>query len=154
MILHNRGFAAAADGEVTDPSVWSEPTFDDDLRISYSRSVERVVRAFGADGVMERDFWLPRVDPTKLFPARQAISFHVLDYLVHGWDVAAALGRPVSFEPELVSAVQDIADREVPDGPRRRRPDASFLPPLPAPADATGLPLLLAALGRSPSWPD
>ena len=154
MTLENRGFAAAAGGETSDRTMWTEPTFDADLRADYTRSADLVLTAFGADGVLEGQFWLPRINDRVMFPARQAVSFHLLDSVVHTWDVAAALGRPVALADELVAASLDIAHREVPDGPRRHRPDASFAPPIPPPDDAPALDRLLAVLGRSPRWPD
>ncbi len=154
MILENRGFAAAADGERVDRTVWDDLTFDDDLRADYRRSVDRVVAAFGADGVLDRGFWLPKISHATLFPAPQAISFHLLDYVVHGWDVAAALGHPIEMAADLATVVLDIADREVPDIPRRQHPDASFRPPIPLGDDAPEQDRLLAVLGRSPRWPD
>jgi uncharacterized protein (TIGR03086 family) len=155
MISENRGFAAAAAGETSDRTVWDFRAQDgDDLRAEYARSADRVVAAFHADGVLDREFWLPLIIDTRTFPARQAISFHLLDYVVHGWDVAAALGHPVAFEDDLIEAAADIADREVPDTPRRENPNASFRPPLPVPASASAFDRMLAALGRSPAWPD
>lgn len=154
MINENRGFAAAADGETTDRTVWTSQDFDADLRGDYARSAERVVTAFGADGVLDRPFWLPRINDTVTFPARQAISFHLLDYVVHGWDVAVALGHPIAFADDLIEAVLDIAYREVPDGPRRLRPNAGFRPAIQVPDNASAQDRLLAALGRSPSWPN
>jgi uncharacterized protein (TIGR03086 family) len=154
MTLENRGFAAAADGETSDRTMWTERDFDADLRADYTRSADLVVTAFGADGVLERQFWLPRIDDRVTFLGRRAVNFHLLDYVVHTWDVAAALGRPVALADDLVAAALDIAHREVPDGPRRHRPEASFAPPVPTPDDARPLDRLLAVLGRSPSWPD
>jgi uncharacterized protein (TIGR03086 family) len=139
MTLENRGFAAS---------------FDPDLRADYARSADLVVTAFGAGGVLDREFWLPRIDDRVTFAARRAISFHLLDYVVHTWDVAAALGQPVTFTDDLVAAALDIAHREVPDGPRRHLPEASFAPPLPTPERASDFDRLLAVLGRSPRWPD
>jgi uncharacterized protein (TIGR03086 family) len=154
MTLENRGFAAAAGGETSDRTVWSERSFDADLRSDYTRSADLVVTAFGADGVLDRQFWLPRINDTMTFPGRRAVSFHLLDYVVHTWDVAAATGQPRALADDLVAAALDIAHREVPDGPRRHRPDASFAPPLPTPEGAPPFDRLLAVLGRSPSWPD
>src|SRR4051794_12530427 len=90
MVLENRGFAAAADGETSDRRVWTEREFLDDLRADYRVSVERVVESFGAPGVLDGEFWLPLINPAIRLPARQAVSFHLLDYVVHGWDVAVA----------------------------------------------------------------
>lgn len=154
MTSENRGFAAAADGETEDRSSWAFHPVDDDLRVDYARSAERVVSAFGGDGVLDRGFWLPLISDTMTFPARQAISFHLLDYVVHGWDVAAALGRPIAIEDDLVEAVLEIAAREVPDTPRRQHPDASFRPPAPVTDGASSQDRMLATLGRPPNWPN
>ena len=86
------------------------------------------------------------------FPARTAIGFHFVDYVVHGWDVAAAIGVPARFAPELLHSVLPYA-REVPDGGSRRTPGAAFRPGL-APTSTDPLAQILALLGRSPSWPD
>ena len=154
MILENRGFAAAADGEISDRRVWTEREFRDDLRADYWVSAERVVASFGAPGVLDGEFWLPLINPAIRLPARQAVSFHLLDYVVHGWDVAVAIGRPVQVPSDIVDAALDIALREVPDGPRRHRPTASFVPPVELAPDAPALDRMLAWLGRSPTWPD
>jgi uncharacterized protein (TIGR03086 family) len=154
MTLENRGFAAAAGGETSDRTVWTDRSFDADLRSDYIRSADLVLTAFGADGVLDRPFWLPRINDREPFAGRRAVSFHLLDYVVHTWDVAAASGQTVELDHDLVAAALEIAHREVPDGPRRHRPDASFAPPVPAPDDAPPFDRLLAVLGRSPHWPD
>ncbi|MFB9238215.1 TIGR03086 family metal-binding protein [Plantactinospora siamensis] len=150
MTLDNRGFAAAAGGERADTAVWSARDFGPDLRAEYARSAERVVAAFRSPAP---EFWLPRITPDTTFAADRAIGFHLLDYLAHGWDVAAATGRPVDYPADLVAAVQEIADRDVPNGPNRLRAGASFRPALPAQPDESALDHLLRTLGRSPSWP-
>ncbi|HCT78500.1 MAG TPA: TIGR03086 family protein [Micromonosporaceae bacterium] len=151
MILDNRGFAAAAQGEVIDRSVWLLREFDPGLRVEYARSADDVVTAFRTPVA---SFWLPRINDAITFPAAQAIGFHLLDYLVHGWDVAAAIGYPVAFDEDLIEAVQAIGDREVLNGPNRLRPNASFRPALlPKPGESKQ-DYLLRTLGRSPSWPD
>jgi len=154
MILENRGFAAAAGGETSDRRVWTDRQFVDDRRADYRASADRVVEAFGAPGVLDGEFWLPLINPAVRLPARQAVSFHLLDYVVHGWDVAAAIGRPVRVPADIAEAALDIALREVPDGPRRRRPQASFVPPVEATPGASALDRMLAWLGRSPTWQD
>jgi len=153
MTSENRGFAAAAGGETADRTQWSFYPVDGDLRVDYARSAAEVVAAFGADGVLDRTFWLPLLSRTRQFPARQAISFHLLDYVVHGWDVAVAAGQPAVIEDDLVRVAQEITDREVPDTPRRLDPRSAFRPPLPVADGASPQDRLLAALGRSPRWP-
>lgn len=153
MTSENHGFAAAAEGETSDRTPWSYRPLSDDLRLDYARSAERVVTAFGADGVLDGEFWLPLIKDSVRFPARQAISFHLLDYVVHSWDVAAALSRPAAIDDDLIAVAIEISEREVPDTPRRQLEGASFRPPLPVSPDATPQDRLLAMLGRSSTWP-
>lgn len=151
MIRENRGFAAAAAGETVDRSAWTSPV-GDDPRAEYAESADQVVEAFGAPGALDREFWLPLIAPDTTFAGQRAAGFHLLDYLVHGWDVAVTIGRPTPFEADLIAAVTEIAHREVPDGPRRHRPDASFAPPVDIKKSAGALDRLLGYLGRDPGW--
>jgi len=93
---------------------------------------------------------LPEISPTLRFPAAEAIGFHLVDYVVHGWDVARALGRGYDLEPRVLAAALPIA-RAVPGGDRRRRPGAAFAPRV---AASSGGPLdqVVALLGRRPDW--
>ncbi len=151
MVRENHGFAAAADGERSDRTVWSHG-IGGDPRADYAVSADRVIASFGADGVLESEFWLPLIDDTVLFPARKAIGFHLLDYAIHAWDVAVTIGVPIVFDDDITEAVLEIAYRDVPDGPRRRRPNAGFQPPVPVPDEAPARDRLLGWLGRSPRW--
>ncbi|WP_377270132.1 TIGR03086 family metal-binding protein [Peterkaempfera sp. SMS 1(5)a] len=151
MIGQNHGFAAAADGELTDRAAWADRDFGDDPSAAFRASSARVVAAFAREGVLDGRFWLPEVRGGQMFPARTAIGFHFVDYVVHGWDVAASIGVPAPFDDDLLAAVLPYAE-EVPDGDNRRRPGASFQPAL-AIADGRPLDRILAMLGRSPAWP-
>jgi uncharacterized protein (TIGR03086 family) len=93
---------------------------------------------------------LPDISPKLPFPAAEAIGFHFVDYVVHGWDVARALGRAYDLEPDVLAAALPIA-QAVPDGERRRRPGAAFAPRV---AASSGGPLgqIVALLGRRPDW--
>ena len=146
MTTENRGFAAAARGE---RPTWAEAEFGEDPRRDYAVSADEVLTAFAAAAP---EFWLPNISASRPFPAAQAIGFHLLDYVVHTWDVAASLGRTVALEDDLVAAAQQVADRDVPDNERRHRPNAGFRPPVEAPGETTPLAHLLAFLGRDPGW--
>src|SRR3954469_1288895 len=57
--------------------------------------------AFAADGALDRSVALSRGDT----PARQYIAEMTFDLVVHGWDLAKAIGRDVEFPPEVVEHV-------------------------------------------------
>jgi len=92
MTAQHNGFAAAAAGDGADLVRWQTGAPAADPAAEYAAAAERVVAAFGAPGVLDRDFALPEINPQLRFPAEQAIGFHLVDYVVHGWDVARALG--------------------------------------------------------------
>ncbi|QMU67141.1 TIGR03086 family metal-binding protein [Streptacidiphilus sp. P02-A3a] len=151
MIGQNHGFADAADGKRTELTDWADRDFGDDPAGVFRASSTRVADAFAQEGVLEREFWLPEVRGGMSFPAPVAIGFHFVDYVVHGWDVAAAIGVPARFEQDLLRAVLPIA-LAVPDGPARQTPGSSFRPGLPTSSEDL-LDQVLATLGRSSSWP-
>ncbi|MEV6860529.1 TIGR03086 family metal-binding protein [Streptosporangium subroseum] len=149
MTAQHHGFAAAAEGSGADLAVWRAEPLGDGAVPAYTDAAERVMTAFAEDGVLDRAFALPEFGRGLTFPAAQAIGFHLIDYLVHGWDVAQSLGVEFTAEPELVEAAWPIA-QAIPDDERRRRPGAAFQPGLAIPEDATRFDLILAMLGRSP----
>jgi uncharacterized protein (TIGR03086 family) len=151
MTAQHLGFAAAAGGETSDASVWEEKPSRDPGR-AYADAVGAVLDAFAADGVPEREFWLPEIHPKMRFPGARAIGFHFLDYVVHGWDVAASLGIPAAYDADLLDAAAEVARTEVPEGPARERPGAAFRPPLALSGRESAEDRLLLVLGRDPEW--
>jgi uncharacterized protein (TIGR03086 family) len=144
MTVQHRGFAAAAAGHGGDPGVWVPGPLGDDPVGAYAEAAEAVIEAFAGD---EADFLLPEITPAPV-PRRIAIGFHLVDYVVHGWDVASALGVGYEVPDDVVAAALPIAEA-VPQGAARRQPGAAFAPALPDPG---GDPLdrILAMLGRKP----
>jgi uncharacterized protein (TIGR03086 family) len=149
MAAQHYGFAAAAAGD-GDLARWRPCRLGGDPIADYRAAAETVLAAFAADGVLERQFPLPEFAAGALFPARQAVSFHFVDYVVHSWDVAAALGLEARFAPDLLEAALQVA-RAVPGGEHRLAPGAAFAPAVSWPG---GPPLdqVVALLGRSPDW--
>ncbi|MGW9209359.1 TIGR03086 family metal-binding protein [Embleya sp. NPDC055664] len=75
------------------------------------------------------------------------------ELLLHGWDLARALGREYTVDTANLEAslafltpAQEAVDPDLPD------PDAIFAPPVAVPADAPLLDRVVAMAGRSPSW--
>jgi uncharacterized protein (TIGR03086 family) len=154
LVAQHRGFAAAAAPDpVEDLAAWRVEPLGDDPAATYAAAAHAVLDAFAADGVLDRTLLLPEISSTFRFPAAQAISFHFIDYVVHGWDVARALDVPFTPDPDLLEPALTVA-RAVPDGPRRKEPGSMFQPGLSVPDGMPALDEVLARLGRSPSWPN
>lgn len=154
MTAQHHGFAAAARGSGADRTYWIAPELGRDPFKVYDESVRHVLAAFAEEGVLERGFTLPEIGGT--FTGRTAVGFHLLDYVVHSWDVATTIGVGVGVGIDLprpvVEAALDIA-RKVPKGPERRGPGAAFAPALPTPEDASPIEEMLALLGRDTGRP-
>ena len=151
MTVQHHGFAAAARGAGADPRVWEVGPLGDDPVGAYKAAADDVVAAFAEPGVADARFALPEFSTDVTFRGERAIGFHFLDYVVHTWDVASALGVHLDLPPDLVRAALPGAEA-VPDGPGRSEPGAAFAPRRTAAPDATDLDRLLALVGRSPDW--
>ena len=113
----------------------------DDAAAAYDASAREVLAAFTAPGVLER---LVRV-PFGTVPGAVARHLRIVECLVHGWDLATALGVP--FDPPAPLVEQEIAFsgpmvRQVP--PERR----VFAPSRPVAEEAPPIERLAALLGR------
>jgi uncharacterized protein (TIGR03086 family) len=151
MTAQHLGFAAAALGDQGDPTPWTVHPPDADFAARYESAAELVIDAFAQVDVPERSMVLPELAPARPFPTVLALGFHLLDYAVHAWDVARAIGDDHTPDAEATAAVLPIA-LAIPDGEARLAPGSHFAPG-PAPeADADIWARILLALGRSPSW--
>jgi uncharacterized protein (TIGR03086 family) len=149
MAAQHHGFAAAAAGD-GDPARWRPRRPGSDPGADYRASAEAVLAAFSAPGVADRQFPLPEFAAGPLFPARRAVSFHFIDYVVHSWDVARTLGLEVHFTPELLGPALAVA-QAVPGGEARLAPGSAFAPAV-AWHGCSPLDRIVAILGRSPDW--
>ncbi|MGH3158810.1 MAG: TIGR03086 family metal-binding protein [Streptosporangiaceae bacterium] len=153
MTAQHHGFAASAHGGATGLADWQPgPPAADPVK-AYAASAEEVLAAFAEDGAAKRRFALPEILPSITFPGRQAISFHLVDYVVHGWDVARSLGVDYTLDDALLAAARRVATM-VPDGDNRTQPNAAFAPALAPPPGASELDQIVATLGRAPTWPN
>src|SRR5436309_3414269 len=101
MTVQHRGFAAAARGDGADPAQWEVATVADavsaDPGATYAAAAADVLAAFATDDALEASFALPEFGPGAVVPGAQAIGFHFVDYVVHGWDVARAIDAPFTL---------------------------------------------------------
>jgi uncharacterized protein (TIGR03086 family) len=152
MIAQHYGFAAASAGD-GDLAQWMLRPLGQDPVAAYRTAAGCVLDAFAADGALDREFPLPELKIGLMFPARQAISFHFVDYVVHSWDVARTLGLPLNLDPALLEAALRVA-QAVPGGAARAEPGAAFGPAVEwsGGGGGSGLDQIVALLGRSPRW--
>jgi uncharacterized protein (TIGR03086 family) len=149
MIAQHYGFAAASGGD-GDLARWRTRALGEDPAAAYCAAAECVLAAFAADGVLDRNFPLPEFKRGLMYPAREAISFHFVDYVVHSWDLARTLDLPVRFDPALLDAAISVAG-SVPGGDARLEPGAAFAPKVTW-SGGSRLDQIVAILGRSPDW--
>jgi uncharacterized protein (TIGR03086 family) len=83
-------------------------------------------------------------------PAAFGLSLHVLETYVHGWDLAAALGRPFTPSTELTERARSAAEMIITD--EARGPDGPYGPAVQVDADADDVAHLIAFTGRDPAW--
>lgn len=146
MGTQNRGFAAAARG-ANDPAVWVVNTAVDPIG-DYVRSAHDVVEAFAT--CEAKTLLLPEIPPGE-FPTRSALGFHLIDSVVHAWDVARSVGHTIELDTDLAPTALRIAEA-VPTGTARLRPGAAFGPALEVTDTTATLDRILRILGRSPGW--
>ncbi|WP_369023830.1 TIGR03086 family metal-binding protein [Nocardia cyriacigeorgica] len=150
--VQNRGFAAAAAGR-GDEYHWGREEFAEDPIADCVISCDEVVTAFAAADALDRRWSLPEITAENTISGSTAIAFHLVDSVVHAWDVARAMGEQLDIDPEIAATALRIAEK-VPTGPARVEPGAAFGPDLPISEQDSALDRTLRLLGRSPSWPE
>jgi uncharacterized protein (TIGR03086 family) len=154
MTVQHRGFAAAAKGLGADLNTWNVDTVVDALKAdhvrAYADAAHDVIDAFAAEGAPEAQFELPEFGEGAVFPGDMAMGFHFVDYVVHGWDVAASLGAPYNLPADVVAAVLPLAFA-VPDGDFRDGEGAPFGRAIESASD-DDFERVLRHLGRRPDW--
>ncbi|MEV3854899.1 TIGR03086 family metal-binding protein [Streptomyces sp. NPDC050095] len=155
MTAQHRGFAAAARGGGGELAPWRERQDEADPGAAHRAAALDLLDAFAEPGVEEREFTLPELregpGPGGGWPGRIAVGFHLVDYVVHAWDVAVTLGVGVELPAPVVTAAHAVALR-VPTDPESRAPGAAFAPPVERTAGGSDFAAMLALLGRDPGW--
>lgn len=155
MTAQHRGFAAAAHGAGADPAVWETSAVIDavaaDPAETYGAAACELLAAVAEDEALAAPFALPDFGKGAVFPFEQAIGFHFIDYVVHGWDVARAIRAPFTLPDNVIDAAL-VLGLQVPGGDYRTGASAPFGPALDQAPDGTGFDRLLRHLGRSPAW--
>jgi uncharacterized protein (TIGR03086 family) len=143
------GFVRAAAGASNGLSDWA-PVRDEQPLRRYQLACEAVVDAFSRLDDPEAPVLVPEIG-SEPSPAFMAVSAHLVDNVVHAWDVARALGDDVRFDDDVVQAALFVAGF-VADDESREAEGAAFAHALPVVEGASALEQLLRLLGRDPSW--
>jgi uncharacterized protein (TIGR03086 family) len=140
MVAHNLGWAASAIGTPVGASVWDSLSHP---ALEFPSSCAAVSDAF--EGCT-----LDRLDVYSYgqISLSTALRMHIVDYVIHGWDVAAALGVPFEVSSDLASAAYEIM-LGFPDGPR---PNKAFGVKVSVSSSASALDQFLGYVGRDPAW--
>ena len=147
--VQQHGFARAARGERSVLPDW-HPVAADDPIAAYRAASDDVRAAFAALDDPEAPMHLPELREEPV-PAGLAVGFHLVDNVVHAWDLARSIGGDVRLDDEVLAAALSIAGN-VPDDERRDQPGGPFARALPTVAGAGALDETLRRLGRDPQW--
>ena len=136
-------FAVAAEtGQAPAPA---ETDFcEGDFVSEFNKGAARAVKAFEADGVMDKMMKLPFGE----LPGGVFINIAATDTFTHGWDLAKATGQSTDLAPELAAGLLAGAKQFISDGIRGPEP-MPFGAEQKAPSGATNADQLAAFLGRS-----
>ena len=112
----------------------------------FNRGAARAVKAFEADGAMDKTLKLPFAE----LPGGVFINIASIDTFTHGWDLAKATGQSTDLDPGVAIQLLAFAEGFVPDALRGPDGQAPFGPEVEAPAGACPADRLAAFLGRQP----
>jgi uncharacterized protein (TIGR03086 family) len=117
-----------------------------DFVSEFNKGAAGAVKAFEADGVMDKMMKLPFGE----LPGGVFINIAATDTFTHGWDLAKATGQSTDLDPGLATQLLAIVDGLLPDDLRGPDGQAPFGPKAEAPAGSTPADRLAAFLGRQP----
>lgn len=110
----------------------------DDHIAAFDAAASTARGAFRQPGMLDRSF-----GPA---PGRRVVEQLLVELLVHGWDLATALGRDRDLEPDIACAALPVVREIYGDLPRTA--GGSFAPARPVPERAPALDHVAAFLGR------
>lgn len=140
LVDNNERSAAQASGRPRN----TRATTDGNLVQAYEESSAEFLTAFDTPA-LSKIFDFGNFGP---LPGANVLAVLFVDTLVHGWDLAAALGREHHWDDELATAALAVASR-YPDVTPVRGPGGAFGHAVEAPPDAGPGERLIALLGRS-----
>ena len=139
-------FAAAAGkdfGPLTDTPPTDDAELDDDWRTAYPQQLQALAAAWKDPSAWQG---MTRAGGVEL-PAEVMGNVALAEVVLHGWDVARAIGKPYDSDPQASQAcLQHLAQFD-PAGT-----EGMFGPAVPIADDAGDLDKAVALSGRDPAW--
>ncbi|HYU39408.1 MAG TPA: TIGR03086 family metal-binding protein [Acidimicrobiia bacterium] len=137
-------FAVTAEtGTGTAPPVGDADHTAGDFKAEFEQGAERAVKAFSADGAMEKVMTLPFGE----LPGSIFVLVAANDTFTHGWDLATATGQPTDLDPALAARLLEAA-QFIPDEFRGPDGQAPFGPKVDVPEPASAADKLAGFMGR------
>ncbi|HKV18451.1 MAG TPA: TIGR03086 family metal-binding protein [Mycobacterium sp.] len=139
-------FAAAAGkefGPLTDTPPTDDAELDADWRTAYPQRLEALAAAWADPSAWQG---MTRAGGVEL-PAEVMGTVALAEVVLHGWDVARAIGQPYDSDPATLRACLDHLAQFDPAGT-----EGMFGPAVPTADDAADLDKAVALSGRDPAW--
>ena len=124
----------------------STATLTEDWRTRIPERLADLVAAWREPGAWEGSTSVGGID----MPADACGATGLDELVVHGWDVARALGVPYEIDEASVAGARVFVDMVT--GPGVQPPPGLFGPAVPVAGDASALDQLVALTGRDPAW--
>jgi uncharacterized protein (TIGR03086 family) len=142
LVAGNRTFGGVASGGSMD-GVGSAVAEDADAE-AYADTAAAMRDAWSEPGALERDV------PMGFGPAPGSVvvTMHLIETIVHGWDVARATDQLPSYDDEAVGVADGFARKMMPAD--KRPAGGAFGPPVEPPDGASPVDSLAAFAGRLP----
>lgn len=115
----------------------------DDPAGAYRRTAAALKAAWQDPALLERPFELP----IGVLPGHAALQQHLVETVIHAWDLAKATGQQPVFDPDVVRAAMQFTQSNM---PAKRPPGAPFAAPVAVADDLPEIDRLAAFLGRTP----
>jgi uncharacterized protein (TIGR03086 family) len=116
-----------------------------DINEAFALESGRLLKAFAAPGVMDKEMSLPSGPASGSLCVLVAVG----EIFVHGWDLAKAIGQSTDPGPAVSECLRSSAWADLCDVVRANEPPA-FAQPVPVPEGAPPADALAAFLGRTP----
>ena len=143
MIGVNYFFVGALGGQT--PVAGEPPDYiGQDAAAAHAESVRAALAAWRAPEAMTKSIPFGQ----NALPAALAVRFHLSDHVLHQWDLAKAVGREPTLDPDLVAAADATLRANL--QPAFRGPGQGFGYEIACPDTASTLEKLVAFSGRQP----